>query len=82
MKVFFSLELMVWLSLTPVRMAAKLVPRGTVWTGVMQSYPNYPLYPSLWGCAEALFLSNDNLIWESHLQNYFRCSDFQINFGH
>lgn len=26
MKVFFSSELMVWLSLTPIRMAAKLVP--------------------------------------------------------
>lgn len=38
MKVFFSSELMVWLSLTPIRMAAKLVQCGTIWAGVVQSY--------------------------------------------
>lgn len=38
MKVFFSSKLMVWLSLTSIRMDAKLVPCGTIWTGVAQSY--------------------------------------------
>lgn len=38
MEVLFSCELMVWLSLTAVRTAARLVPCGTAGAGVVQSY--------------------------------------------
>lgn len=54
MKVFFSSELMVWLPLTPIRRAAKLVPCGTIWTGVVHSYASCtfltcPVQASPWG---------------------------------
>lgn len=43
MKVFFSSELMVWLSLTPIRIAAKLVPCGTIWTWCGAGLPQLPI---------------------------------------
>lgn len=57
MKVFFSSELMVWLSLTPIRMTAKLVPYGRIWTGVGQRYASCtfltcPVQASPWGRIE------------------------------
>jgi len=84
MKVFFSSEQMVWLSLTPIRMAAKLVPCSTIRTGVVQSYASCTFLTCPRGglsgllffmglCWNFLFLNNINnivhLIWESHLQN-------------
>lgn len=83
MKVFFSSELMVWLSLTPVRMIGPMW-YNLDWCGA--GLPQLPIFNLPCGAgAEALFLSNNNAVllsWESHLQNYFRYSDLQNNFRH